>query len=260
MTARRPGFTLTKARQWFRRRSFAAPQMTIRRQWPVSLRLTVALLTVTAAAGFALGGYGLGKSTRSVPASGGPAPLAAVPSPGARLLAERDPYAAIAGPAESEISIERSTQRQLVAQIQALESENSKLKEDLAFFESLLPADRSSGGVSIRRLTADIAGANQLRYRLLVMQGGKGDRDFVGTVQLAVTVLQNGKSVVLLFPAGEMAETAASAAFQLAFKHYQRLEGLLTLPAGVQMQSLQARVLEKGQLRTQKTAILERSS
>jgi hypothetical protein len=256
----RSGSGLSKLRHWFRRRSIAAPQMTIRRQWTASWRATVALLAVAAAAGFALGGYGLGRRINAVPASVDGGQHAASSTPAPRLQNERDPYATIVGPAASELSIERSTQHQLAAQIKSLEAENSKLKEDLAFFESLLPAERASGGVSIRRLKADIAGTNQLRYRLLVMQGGKGDRDFIGAVQLAVTVLQNGKSVVLLFPANEAAAGSDVEPFQLAFKRYQRVEGLLTLPAGVQMQSVQARVLEKGQLRTQQTAIIERSS
>jgi hypothetical protein len=251
-------------RHWFRRSAIAAPQMTIRRQWPASWRATVALLAIVAAAGFALGGYGLGRSINAVPAPvnsmQSAASLAPTLTAAPRIQSERDPYAATAGSVASELSIERSTQQQLVAQIKSLETENSKLKEDLAFFESLLPAERTSGGVSIRRLKADIAGANQLRYRLLVMQGGKGDRDFVGSVQLAVTVLQNSKSVVLLFPGNDAAAGSDGEPFQLAFKRYQRVEGLLTLPAGAQMQSVQARVLEKGQLRTQQTATIERSS
>ena len=48
--------------------------------------------------------------------------------------------------------IERAAHKQLAAQVKALEAENARLKEDLAFFDSLLPAGTGSEGISIRRL------------------------------------------------------------------------------------------------------------
>jgi len=39
--------------------------------------------------------------------------------------------------------------------------------------------------------------------------------------------------------------------FKLGFKHYQRVEGVLTLQEGMTAKLVQARVLEKGQIRAQ---------
>ena len=165
-----------------------------------------------------------------------------------KLQLERDRLSATVNAAESQLNIERSAQKQLVIQVKALESANVKLKEDLAFFESLLPADASAQGVSIRRLKAEAVAPNQLRYQLLIMQGGKGQGQFNGNLQLAVSVVQGGKNVMMNYP-----DNAAGSAdkFKLAFKHYQRVEGVLTLPDGVSMKSVQARVLNNGQIRTQ---------
>jgi hypothetical protein len=44
--------------------------------------------------------------------------------------------------------------------------------------------------------------------------------------------------------------------FKLGFKHYQRVEGVLTLPEGALVKTVQARVLEKGQIRVQQAANL----
>jgi len=165
-----------------------------------------------------------------------------------KLSAERDQFSTTANAAESQINIERSAQKQMATQAKTLEAENTKLKEDLAFFESLLPADTGAHGVTIRRLKADVLAPNQLRYRLLIMQGGKGDHDFIGNLQLTVTVLQGGKSAMMNFPEVNAADTEK---FKLGFKHYQRMEGVLTLPDGAQMKTVQARVLEKGQIRAQ---------
>jgi hypothetical protein len=170
-----------------------------------------------------------------------------------QLRDERDAFSATVNAAESQINIERAAQKQLVTQVKALEAENIKLKEDLAFFESLLPTDTGPQGISIRRLTADMVSPNQLRYRLLVMQGAKGNHDFSGNLQLIVTVEQGGKSSMMTFPDGKSSDAHN---FRLAFRHYQRMEGILTLPEGVAMKAIQARILEKGQVRVQESANL----
>jgi hypothetical protein len=168
------------------------------------------------------------------------------------LTLERDRYSSQVNAAESQLNIERSAQKQLAAQVRILESENAKLKEDLAFFESLLPADTGSG-ITIRRLRIEPIAPNQLRYRLLIMQGGKGSRDFAGDLQFAVTVVQAGKSAMIVFPHGNPNEANK---LKLNFRHYQRVEGMLTLPEGASAKIIQARVLEKGQIRAQQSANL----
>lgn len=170
-----------------------------------------------------------------------------------KLASEHDKLSTMANAAESQLNIERSAQRQLAAQVKSLESENTKLKEDLAFFESLLPNATGPQGVSIRRLKVDQIAPNQLRYRLLIMQGGKGDRRFAGQLQLALTTMQDGKSAMMTFPAGAPGEQEK---FKLNFMHYQRVEGVLTLPEGAATKLVQARVLENGQVRAQLSANL----
>jgi len=170
-----------------------------------------------------------------------------------KITVERDQLSTTSNAAESQLNIERSAQKQLAAQVKALEAENTRLKEDLAFFESLLPNATGPAGVSIRRLKIDQPAPNQLRYRLLIMQGGKGDRRFVGGLQLMVTTLQDGKSAMMTFPAAVPAEQEK---FKLSFMHYQRVEGVLTLPEGAAIKLVQARVLENGQVRTQLSANL----
>lgn len=234
--------------------------MTIKRQLSGRARLVFGIVVLAAVSAVAFGGYDLGRRLTGGYAAPNPAQLATIKDEVAKLSAERDQYSSTVNSSESKLNIERSAQRQLAAQINALETENSKLKEDLAFFESLLPADKTAGGVSIRSLKANMAGANQLRYRVLVMQGGKRDREFSGSLQLAVTVLQTGKSAIILFPQAATQEPATVEKFHLGFKRYQRLDGLLTLPDGAELKSVQARILEKGQVRAQQTIIPERTS
>lgn len=254
VTAPRPLVNVMKIRLWLRQRSLSAPQLTISRRLSWPMRALLLLLGAGGVAAVAFGGYDLGRQIAVSPVA--PVAVAAVPSVVVR--AGPDTTSVAASIAENQIRIERSAQQQLAAQVKALEIENGKLKDDLAFFESLLPVDKAAGGISIRRLAADVAGPNQLRYRLVVMRGGKSEQDFTGTLQLAVTVVQNGKSAIIIFPEASNRDPADTEKFHLAFKRYQRVEGLLTLPDGAAMKSLQVRVFEKGQLRAQQAAVLER--
>ena len=197
--------------------------------------------------------YDLGRRFTVVDSGANEAQLEVYKEQIAKIRSERDGFSTTVNAAESQLNIERSAKRQLATQVRALETENIKLKEDLAFFESLLPADTGARGVSIRRLKAEIIEPSQLKYRLLVMQGGKGARDFVGDLQLAVTVLQDGKNVIMLFPE---ANSTDAAKFKLGFRHYQRIEGVVTLPVGVAIKTVQARILDNGQIRAQHSANL----
>ena len=78
------------------------------------------------------------------------------------------------------------------------------------------------------------------------MQGGKNVQDFVGELQFNATILLGGKTVILTLP--EPKDNAAK--LKLSFKYYQRMEGSLALPEGAVLKSLQARILDRGQLRT----------
>jgi len=167
------------------------------------------------------------------------------------LAAERNVLSAMANSAESELTIERAAQRQLAAQVKQLEAENARLKEDLSFFDSLLPNATGPSGVAIRRLKIDQVGPNQLRYRLLIMQGGKSDH-FSGVLQLVISGLQEGRNAMITFPK----EGGEAGKFKLGFRHYQRMEGVITLPDGVTPKTVSARVLEGGQVRAQTTANL----
>lgn len=164
-----------------------------------------------------------------------------------QLDSEREKLSSTANSADSEINIERSTQKQLASEVQALTAENNKLKEDLAFFENLIPAAGGPEGVRIGAFKADASSKTQIQYRLLVMQGGKNIQDFVGELQFLLTVVEGGKTVTLTLPEAKNDEAAK---LKLSFKYYQRLDGTLAIPEGAVLKTLQARILDKGQLRT----------
>ncbi|WP_246860600.1 DUF6776 family protein [Noviherbaspirillum sp. UKPF54] len=241
-----------KFRLWRRRLSVSSPRMAIKSQLPWSVRLLLVVMIGLVGA-MAMWSFDAGLGLPSPYPANLREQISRYKEQVERLTAERDQFSTTVNSAESQLNIERSAQKQLAAQVRTLESENTRLKEDLAFFESLLPTATGPLGVSIRRLKVDQVGPNQWRYRLLVMQGGKGEHEFIGNLQLVATVLKDGKSAMMTFPDGNPTEQGK---YKLSFKHYQRVEGVLTLPEGAVTKVVQARVLEKGQIRAQQSANL----
>jgi hypothetical protein len=230
--------------------SISAPRMQVKSQRPWSLTLLILVLAIALGGAAALWIYDLGRAFAGLNKLSS-ADAQTYQARIAKLTGERDRYSTTVNSADSQLTIERSAQKQLAAQVKSLEAENNKLKEDLAFFESLLPADTRSQEISIRWFTTEMVTPNQVRYRVLLMQGGRGKTDFSGSLQLAVTTLQAGRTAVILFP---LAKSVDADKFKLLFRHYQRVEGTLTIPDGASVKSVQARVIENGQVRAQISA------
>ena len=243
-----------KKNLWLRRMSISAPKMTIRSQLPLPIRFLFWVAVLGLAGAIALWAYDTGRSFTGL----GPSANKQMDLLDARvkqLELDRERLVSQLNAAASEINIERASQKPLQDQIKMLELENTKLKEDLSFFESLLPTNTGSKGISIQRFALELVNPNQVRYRILVTQGGgkRDKREFFGQLQLVVTVLQDGNSAMITFPKDKTAEAEK---YHFRFKHYQRLEGILTLPPGVVIKTVQARIMEHGQMRAQQSESL----
>jgi len=244
-----------KYKLWVRRMSISAPKMTVKSHLPWPLKAAFLALVLGVGGALAMSIYDLGRDFTGHKPVVSKQQVAELNDKISTLTAERDRFSSTVNAAESQLNIEKATQEQLSQQIRTLEAENAKLKEDLAFFEGLLPNATGSQGITIQRLAAELLTPTQLRYRMLIMQGGKSSSDFVGEVQLLVTATVGGKSTVLTFPAANAA-AADKTAYRLDFKYYQRVEAILPLPEGAVVKAIQAKVLEKGQTRAQQTTNL----
>lgn len=253
-----------------RRLSAGAPKMTIRTHIPWPLRIAVALVGIAAAA--AIGAWW---------ASGGPAwaqqdkdraELETLREENLALHTERDHLFAATDTTDSKRVMERSTLKELGDQIAKLEAENAKLKEDVAFFEAATTEQRTPasaiGGIAIRRfqITQDAA-AHTARYRLLVTQDSKANRDFSGELQLVITIDRGGKTANITLPdfpiagarnagAGGVSVDGDAAQFQVVFRSYKRMEGSLRIPAEVSLKAVHAKIFQRGVVRAQQTVTL----
>ncbi len=180
-----------------------------------------------------------------------------------QALAERDNKAALAAQFASQLQIDRAAQEQMQVQLKALENENARLKEDLAFFESLLPTPANAKGVVIRsfrlqplkepdhdKRPGQESEKQALRYRLLIQQSGRPEKDFVGAVSLTVSLQQGGRPWVLQLPDAALPEAGPT---PLSFRHYQRVEGVFELPDDAVVRSVQVKIQSNGEVRAQQT-------
>jgi hypothetical protein len=163
----------------------------------------------------------------------------------------------IADVSESKLKIELTAQQQLAHQVQLLEDENARLKEDLSIFESLARAEGQEGDLYINRLRVDPEGTDRYHYRmLLAVQGGKKTGEFSGNMQLAVTLQRDGKSVTMIVPSAEdPTASAAAKSYALNFKHFRRVDGTFQIPSGSRLKALEVRLFDKGALKASKRVI-----
>jgi len=145
---------------------------------------------------------------------------------------------------ERQLQIAQATYIDLVKQMKELTGENAALKEDLAFFETLMPSGGKAGGVAINRfLVQNDAQPGEYRYRLLLTQTGQRSKDFRGNLKFVVSLQQNDRQVVMTLPAEDDKEGKG---FKLNFRFYQRIEGAFRVAPGAVVTSMQVRVFEGG--------------
>ncbi len=157
-----------------------------------------------------------------------------------------------AGTEQSAVHVERTAQQQLLARMKLLEQENAALKEDIALFERLVPADGAESAVRIERLgVLSAAEPGRFRFRLLIgYQPSKQEREFKGMLQLSIVAMLGGKEIRLKLPAGD--ENASD--FQIETRHFLRKEGSFVLPVGAKVKSIEARLMQGGVVKASQTA------
>lgn len=223
-----------------RRLSISSPHMAVRSHLPWPLRWAVIALMLGFSAALALWAFEVGRNIAGLnhDAPQAKEALAQLSLQLSEVRRDRDAARSVANSADSLLKAERVTQQRLAEQVKALEAENLALKDDLGFFERLLPA--SGDGLSVRGLQVESPGPGQWRFQLLIMQqGGRTQAEFKGRVELRLSGLQDGK------PWAD-----AQAAFQqvLSFKQYRRVEGLMAVPERTVVKQVQVRVVDEAGL------------
>jgi hypothetical protein len=147
---------------------------------------------------------------------------------------------------ERQMQIERATYGDLARQVKSLTEENAALREDLAFFQSLMVAGGKEGALSINRFRVQPESLpGEYRYRLLLVQSGQRVKEFQGTLQFVLNLEQGDRKVVLTLPPEGQKNVKD---YQVHFKFFQRVEGTFKVAPDAVVKSLQIRVFENGSI------------
>ncbi len=161
----------------------------------------------------------------------------------AAVKAERDEAQSVANTADTLVTAEKASHEKLLAQVKQLEADNRLLRDDLGFFEKLIPAGAVEG-LAIRGLQAELIAPTTLKWQTLVMQPGRNTQEFNGRLEITFAGTVNGKPWTATLPDGAM---------PIKVKQYGRMEGELALPPQVLVKSVSARVLEGSVVRATQT-------
>ena len=220
--------------------------MIVRSHLPWPLRWALVALVLGFSAALALWAFEFGKDIAGLDRDA-KAELATLRVEVVQLRNEREKALSTANIAESLLRTEKAAQDKLAQQVRSAQAENMALKNDLGFFERLLPASASEG-VVIRGLQAEAKAAGQMRFQLLMMQPGKTPPEFSGRYEITLSGTLDGKPWTWPQPGGEQ---------PLQMKQYLRVDGIVDHPPAAMVKAVSVRVLDnKGGVKGSQTVKL----
>lgn len=162
---------------------------------------------------------------------------------------------------QGQLMVEESTRKGLEASLQAAQAELGRARDQLAFYNQLLPPG-PDGAISIRALDIERQGSI-LQYKVLLMRNGADGKPFKGLMRFVAKGSQQGKTVKIDLAAVTVPVDPANAGgkpeangFELSFDQFQRSGGFLSLPEGFTPQTVTLNVLEGTTVRVSRTVNL----
>jgi hypothetical protein len=147
---------------------------------------------------------------------------------------ERDKALSAANTSTTLMTTEKAAQERLSALNKQLEVDNRKLRDDLGFFEKLIPTVGTEA-LAIRGLQAEVENGRQVKWQVLVIQPLKNAPEFNGRLELIFTGLQGGKPWVSALPEGPQT---------IKLRQYARAEGVFELPPQTVLKGVSVKVME----------------
>lgn len=234
-----------------RRLTVSAPRMAVRSALPWPFRWAVFALVAGFCAAIGLWAFELGKDIAGVD-HGSKAQFQQLQFENETLrarieilTAERDQAQSVANTADTVLTTTKVTSDKLTETTRQLMLENQRLKDDLGFFEKLIPTvDGNAGALAIRGLQAERLASGDLKWQVLVIQGVKNPVEFEGRLELVFAGLANGKA---------WTGSPVGSALNVKIKQYGRVEGVYSPPAQTLVKSVTVKVLNGQTVRAQQT-------
>ena len=223
-----------------RRLTISAPRMAVRSALPWPFRWAMLAIVLGFCAAIGLWAFEFGKDIAGLE-KGSKDELVRLNTQLGNLQAElvtvkteRDKAQSIANTADALVTAEKASHESLLVQTKQLELENRSLRDDLGFFEKLIPAS-GGDGLAIRALHAELQSGGKLKWQVLVIQSGKSQAEFNGRLELSFTGMLNGKPWSANLPGEPPA---------IKVRQYGRIGGEFELPAQVVVKGVSAKVMD----------------
>lgn len=221
--------------------------MAVRSALPWPFRWAAAAVVLGFCAAISLWAFQFGKSIAGLDTGGSAEEVAQLRAELAKTRLERDQAQGIANTAQTLLTTEKSSQAQLLAQKRQLEADVQSLRDDLGFFEKLIPA-AGVEGITIRGLQAEMQEDRRIRWRILLIQPQRNVAEFRGRVELSLVGSLNGKPWVQASPAGPL---------PVSFTQFGRFQGVLDVPAQAVVKSVSVKVLDGSVVKASQSTILQ---
>jgi hypothetical protein len=222
-----------------RRLTISSPTMAIRSRmpWPIAWALAAVVLGFSAAIG--LWAFEKGKDIAGLD-SDAKQELASLRDEVRTLRLDQEKAQSVANTSESLLTAERAAQEKLIAQVKQLESDNRQLKDELGFYERLIPSTGNEG-VAIRGLQAEsMSEGRQLKWQIVLIQPQKNAPEFNGKIEVTLSGTLAGKP---------WTQIAGGSAQSIKFRQSQRVENVVDVPEQVVVKQISARVTEGSTVR-----------
>ncbi len=223
-----------------RRLTISAPRMSVRSALPWPFRWAGLAIVLGFCAAIGLWAFEFGKDIAGL--DGGTkdellharTELGALRDELAAAHLARDKAQSIADTAGTVLTAEKAAQEGLMVQNKLLETDNRKLRDDLGFFEKLIPSTGVQG-VAVRGFQAEVVNGRQVKWQVMLMQAFKNAPEFNGRLELSFAGIQNGKPWLGTLPGGGQ---------ELKFRQYGRTEGIFDVPAQTIVKTVSVKVIE----------------
>ena len=133
--------------------------------------------------------------------------------------------------AQRTLQMDQVAYQELDRSLKESAKEINRLREEVSFYRNIISPDNKVAGLKVDRLTIDRAGNspdNHYRYKLVLVQALKHDHTIYGRVRLEVNGAQDGRDMMLVFPAPNEKQ------HNVSFKYFQEFEGVMKLPRNFQ--------------------------
>lgn len=228
-----------RLRLLIRRLTVSAPRVSVRSALPWPFRWIVLATVFGFCAAIALWAFQFGKDIAGLDRDTkaelrqARAELVVLRQEMAALQETRDQAQSVANTADTLRLAEKASFDKLATLNKQLEATNRSLRDDLGFFEKLIPAV-GGGSLAIRSLQAERLNDRELKWQVLLVQATRNAVEFDGHLVMSFTGLQNGKPWTATLPASGQS---------IKFKQYGRIEGVVELPAQVVVKGVTAKVM-----------------